>query len=123
MQKVKFYYSKPVHMRTMQVITDAEGNPIFIPDSKPLKVKPLPRITVAAIWDTKTDKMYFGSAICSPKDAFKKSTGREVALKRATDFPEITVQLTKRNRIREISKRYANQLISQHFNKYVYSEI
>lgn len=119
MKKVKYYYSEPVHLRTMNVLTDAEGNPIYIPDAKPVKVKSLPRITVAAVWDTKTDKMTFGSAICAPADVFKKSIGRDVALKRANEFPEVIVRLTKRNKIREISKRYANQLISQHLSKYV----
>lgn len=123
MKKVKYYYSEAVHIRTMAVITDAEGNPLYIPDAKPVKVKTLPRITVAAIWDTNTNRMTFGSAICAPADTFKKSVGREVALKRATDFPEVTIQLTKKNRIREISKRYANQLISQHLHKYVRSEV
>lgn len=121
MKKVKFYYSEAVHIRTIPVVTDAEGNPIYIPDTKPLKVKSLPRITVAAIWDTKTDIMTFGTAICSPKDLFNKSVGRSTALKRATEFPEVTVRLTKKNKIREVSKRYANQLISQHLNKYVRS--
>ena len=67
--------------------------------------------------------MYFGSAVCSPADVFKKSIGRDIAYKRAMEFPEITIRLTRRNRIREISKRYANQLISLHLNKYVQSEI
>lgn len=49
MKKVKYYYSEPVHLRTMNVLTDAEGNPIYIPDAKPVKVKSLPRITVAAV--------------------------------------------------------------------------
>jgi len=123
MRKVKYYYSEAVHVRTMPVITDAEGTPIYIPDSKPLKVKTLPRITVAAIWDDKQDTITFGAAICAPSDVFKKAIGREVSFKRATDFPEITVKLTKRNRIREVSKRYANELISQHLHKYVRSNV
>lgn len=123
MKKVKYYYSEAVHVRTMSVITDAEGNPMYIPDTKPFKVKNLPRITIAAIWDTKENKMTFGSAICAPSDVFKKSIGREVAFKRATEFPEIIVRLTKKNKIREVSKRYANQLISQHLHKYVRSEV
>ena len=123
MKKVKYYYSEPVHLRTMHVLTNAEGEPIYIPEAKPVKVKALPRITVAAVWDTKTDRMTFGSAICAPADVFKKSIGREVAYKRAMEFPEVTVQLTKRGKIRETSKRYANQLISQHLNKYVRTDI
>lgn len=123
MKKVKYYYSEAVHLRTMSVVTDAEGNPMYIPDTKPVKVKSLPRVTVAVIWNTKDDTMTFGSAICAPNDTFKKSIGREVALKRATEFPEITIKLTKKNRIRETSKRYANQLISQHLHKYVRTDI
>lgn len=123
MKKVKYYYSEAVHLRTMNVLTNAEGDPIYIPDAKPIKVKVLPRITVAAIWDTKTDRITFASAICSPKDLFKKSIGREVAYKRATEFPEVSIRLAKRSKIRDISKRYANQLISQHLNKYVRTEV
>jgi hypothetical protein len=123
MKKVKYYYSEAVHLRTMSVITDAEGNPMYIPDTKPIKIKNLPRITVAAIWDTKQDRMTFAAAICAPNDTFKKSIGREVALKRATEFPEISIRLMKKNRIREVSKRYANQLISQHLHKYVRADI
>lgn len=123
MKKVKYYYSEPVHLRTMHVLTDAEGNPIYIPDAKPIKVRNLPRITVAAVWNTKTDEMTFGSAICAPADVFKKSVGRDVALKRAMEFPEVTIRLTKRSKIRDTSKRYANQLISQHLNKYVRTDL
>lgn len=123
MKKVKYYYSQPVHLRTMAVITDAEGTPLYIPDSKPIKVKTLPRITVAVIWDTKENRMTFGTAVCAPNDIFKKSIGREVALKRASGFPEITIRLAKRNKIREISKRYANELISQHLHKYVRTKV
>lgn len=32
MKKVKYYYSVPVHIRTMPVVTDANGNPVYIPN-------------------------------------------------------------------------------------------
>lgn len=123
MKKVKYYYSEAVHLRTMAVITDAEGNPMYIPEAKPLKIKNISRITVAAIWDTEENRMTFGTAVCAPNDVFKKSIGRSVALKRATESPEVTIRLAKKNRVREISKRYANQLISQHLHKYVRTDI
>ena len=123
MKKIKYYYSEAVHLRTLPVVTNAEGVPMYIPDSKPIKIKNLPRITIAAVWDTKTDRMTFGTSICAPNDTFKKSVGREIALKRAIEFPEVTVRLTKKNRIREVSRRYANQLISQHLNKHVQAEV
>ena len=123
MKKVKYYYSEAVHIRLMPVATDAEGDPLYILGSKPVKVKVIPRITVATVWDTKTDTMTFGTAICSPKDTFVKAVGRDIALKCATVKPEITVKLTKKNKVRETSKRYANQLISQHLEKYVFTEV
>jgi len=123
MKKIKYYYSEPVHIRTLNILTDAEGNPLYIPETKPVKVKVLPRITVAAVWDTKTDTMTFGSAVCAPADIFRKSVGRDVAYKRAISFPEVIIRVTKRNKVREASKRYANQLISQHLSKYVHTNI
>ena len=123
MKKVKYYYSDAIHVRLLPVFTDAEGQPLFIPDSKAVTRKPLPRITVAAVLDTDTDTLNFGVAICSPKDLFKKSVGRELALSRAEEKPEVTVKVTKRNRTREISKRYANQLINQYLYRNVQSSI
>lgn len=119
MKKIKYYYSNAVHLRTIQVVTDAEGNPLFIPDVKPLASKKLPRVTVASVWYPEERKMVFGSSICAPMDNFKKSVGRELALKRALEFPEIIIKITSRNRISDISKRYADQLISQHSRKNV----
>lgn len=123
MKKVKYYYSDALHIRTISVVTNAEGDVLYIPNAKPIKMKAVPRITVAAVWDTKTNKMYFGSSICAAKDNFKKSVGREIALKRANQFPQIEVQLTKTSGIRAVSKRYANELIKKHLSKYVRPEI
>lgn len=119
MKKVKYYYSNVVHVRLFPVFTDAEGQPVFMSDSKPIKSKALPRITVSAVLDTETDTINFGVAVCSPKDLFKKSIGRELSYKRAVESPECTVKIVKKNRVREISKRYATQLINQYLGKYV----
>ena len=94
MKKIKYYYSEAIHVRLMPVATDAEGEPLYILKNKTVKVKNIPRDTVAAIWDTKTDTMTFGTAICAPKDTFKKSVGREIALKCATVKPEIIISIT-----------------------------
>lgn len=123
MKKVKYYYSVPVHIRTMPVVTDANGNPVYIPNIQPIKIKNAPRITVAAIWDTIKNEIVFGCSICSPKDVFNKATGREVALKRAEKFPEVKVIVAKKNKIGRISKRYADQLIETHLGKYVQSNL
>jgi len=123
MKKVKYYYSEPVHLRMLPVVTGAQGDPLYIVSTKTPVIKTLPRITVAAVLNDKEGILTFGSAVCAPGDVFKKSIGRELALKRAKDFPEIKIRLTKRNKISKVSKRYADQLISQHLQKYVCADI
>ena len=120
MKTVKYYYSKPVHIRRVPVITDDEGNVMFIYDKIDPTVKRLPRVTVASVYDPTTNTMTFGSAVCSPKDTFSKSVGRDLAEKRARTNPEVTVKLIKRGKIREVSTRYANDLIERRLSKYVH---
>ena len=126
MKTVKFYYSTPVHLRHVPVITDDEGKVLFIYDQVEPSVKRLPRITVASVYDPVENKMTFGAAICSPKDTFKKAIGRDLAEKRARQFPEITIcgiKRSKRGKIREVSKKYANDLIQKHLSKYVHVDL
>lgn len=117
MKTVKYYYSAAVHLRHIPVITDHEGKVLFVYDKIEPNVKKVPRITVASVYDPVENKMTFGAAICSPKDTFKKEIGREIAEKRARHFPEITVVPINRKKLREISKKYANDLIERHLSK------
>ena len=117
MKTVKFYYSKPVHVRTVQIITDAQGEPMFIYPNTSQVIKTLPRITVASVYDPKENTMSFGIAVCSPKDAFKKATGRKLAEDRGRIHPNIRVVNIKKGCIRSVSKKYANQLISDYITK------
>lgn len=119
MKVVKYYYSAPVHLRHVPVITDDEGKVLFIYDQVEPSVKRIPRITVASVYDPVDNKMTFGAAICSPKDTFKKSVGREISEKRARQFPEITICGINRKKVRETSKKYANDLIERHLSRYV----
>lgn len=120
MKTVKYYYSAPVHIRHIPVITNDEGEVLYVYDRIEPSVKRLPRITVASVYDPINNTMTFGAAVCSPKDTFVKKIGRENAEKRARQFPEITVRNIKRGKIREVSKRYANDLIEKHLSKYVH---
>lgn len=119
MKTVKYYYSAPVHIRHIPVLTDDEGKVLFVYDKVEPSVKRVPRITIASVYDPVKNQMTFGAAICSPKDVFKKETGREIAEKRARKFPEITICNIKRGKIREVSKRYANDLIEKHLSGFV----
>ena len=120
MKTVKYYYSKPVHLRRLPVLTDDEGNVLFVYDKVDPTVKRIPRITVASVYDPETNTMTFGVATCSTKDMFSKKIGRELAEKRAREHAEVTVKAIRRGRIREVSTRYANELIERHLSKYVH---
>ena len=119
MKTTKFYYSKPVHVRLIPVATDAQGDPCYVYSDRSMStiLKTLPRITVASIYDSVEGTMSFGIAVCSPKDVFKKSVGRKLAEDRARIKPAIKVTISKRGKIRSVSKRYANELISSYLSK------
>lgn len=118
MKVVKYYYSKCHYLAYCPVITDANGEPLFIASNKSAKTKRLPRVTVASVYDTDTNTMTFGVAVCSPKDIFNKRTGRQIAFNRATLNAETTIVGINRRRIREVSKDNANKLIEKHLAKY-----
>ena len=119
MKTVKYYYSKPVHVRTIPVMTDAQGQPLYIFNDKSISqvIRTVPRITVASIYDPITNTMAFGVAVCSPKDVFKKSIGRKLAEDRARIKPAVKIAGIKPGRIRSVSKRYANELIGSYISK------
>ena len=120
MIEIKYYYSKPTHIRHLPVFTDAKGDVIAICETLASKrVKTLPRITVASVYDTDTRTMTFGVSVCSPKDQFVKEVGRQLAKERALTKPANTVVAIRRSRIRETSKRYANELIANCLKRYV----
>lgn len=114
MEKVKYYYSKPVYAQNVQMFTDSEGNILWINEKSTSSPKRVTRVTIASIYDPDTNTLRFGSAVCSPKDIFVKSIGRQLAYTRATQRPEITVRVTNRKKIREVSERYANDIIEKH---------
>ena len=125
MKTVKFYYSKPVHVRLVPVMTDSQGEVNFVFDSVSQIVRTLPRVTVASIYDPIDNTMSFGVSVCSPKDIFKKSVGRKLAEDRARIKPNVKVKLTgrKRDYIRRISKKYSNDLISEYLSKDVHFDL
>ena len=123
MKKVKYYYSSAVSLRNLPVFTDSQGNVLYVFDKPLVETKKIPRVTVASVYDPVENRMTFGVAVCCPKDTFEKHIGRDIALQRAIETPEVTVRLIKRGRIREISKRYANQLINSRLKSYVQSDL
>lgn len=117
MKTIKYYYSKPVHIRLLPVATNSQGDVEFVMSNTSQIVKTLPRVVVASVYNPKEKIMSFGVAVCSPKDVFKKSIGRKLAEDRARINPNVKVKIIKRGSIRSVSKRYANQLIAQHLDK------
>ena len=119
MKVTKYYYSKEAHIRKLPVVTDQSGEVLYVIDHTEAETKKLPRITVASVLDKDENKMYFGVAVCSPKDMFSKQIGRDLAFKRAIETPDVSVYITRISSTRNISKRYANTLIAKYLEKYV----
>ena len=74
---------------------------------------------MASVYDTDTRIMVFGVAACSPEDQFVKEIGRNLAKERALSKPVNKVVVAHRDKVGEISRRYADQLISKRLKKYV----
>lgn len=113
MKTVKYYYSKLVHVRYLPCVTDDQGEVQFILNRNTSNPKKLPRVTVASVYDRENNSMSFGVAVCSPKDTFRKSEGRDLAYKRAMENPNCVVKSIKKGHVREVSKKYSNALIEQ----------
>lgn len=123
MKTVKFYYSKPVHVRLIPVMTDSQGEINFVFNSVSQIVRTLPRVTVASVYDPVYSTMSFGVAVCSPKDTFKKSEGRRLAEDRARIKPVVKVCGIKKGSIKNVSRNYANRLIAEYINKDVHFDL
>lgn len=119
MKKVKYYYTNATQLRRLPVLTNDSGEVLFIFDKKPAIVEKLPRVTVASVYDTETNVLAFGYAVCSPKDQFCKKTGREIAYKRALEKPYKQLVGFKRTRVHELSKSYCKTIASDALSKIV----
>lgn len=118
MEIVKFYYSKALHIRKLPVLTDNEGKVVMLYEKSQPIVAKLPRITVAAVYNTETNVMKFGVAVCSTKDVFRKKLGRQIAEGRARKSKNSVIAL--KGKVREVSTKHANELISNCLSKYVH---
>ena len=118
MKTIKYYYSSAMCMGYYPCVFDSHGDVIHWGVTKTTKSKKLPRITVASVYDKDNNSMYFGVAICSPKDNFKKSEGRKIAYERAMNNPNVVVSNIKKNQVHSISKSYANSLIDAEEQKF-----
>ena len=93
--KVKYYYTNPLQLRSINVLTDANGNIVFAYDEDPTYIRDIPRATVCTI--LKDNTLSVGYAICSKKDHFNKKTGRNIAFARALNKPYAVVDVTDKN--------------------------
>lgn len=120
MRTTKYYYSRPAYVKYLKTLVDGQGNVLYISDKEvATKGKRVPRICVASVYDRDTNTMFFGASICSPKDQFKKSVGRELAYRRALKIPVKVTRLKAGASVRNVSVRYANEIIENLIKEYV----
>lgn len=83
---------------------------------KLIEEKPCPVVTVCAIFDEETGKLSMGIARCSEKDRFVKKIGRELSYKRASENPQLTMNLRKYERFSEVFYDLAKMLQKRYLN-------
>lgn len=84
MRKPRYYYGPDISIKTVDMLA---VNDNLLCEQRIIKTKHFPRITICGIYDDETETLSFGAAICSPKDRFVKSIGRDLAFKRANEEP------------------------------------
>lgn len=120
--RTKYFYSPALEIRTMKILTDGSGNQVGVPSEKTTFKKRLPRVAVCSIYFPKENKLQFGTALCSAKDTFVKRKARELSFNRAYRIPEKVVMVKDRKKLKDISRRIANELIKfqlERFHAYV----
>lgn len=89
MEKIRFYYSRPMYTVSVVALSNHRGE--FLPEKvvafSKSSMKEVPRMTICAILDLDRWTMSFGVARCNPADNFCRKIGREVALKNARENP------------------------------------
>ena len=83
---------------------------------KLIEEKTCPVVTVCAIFDEETGKLSMGIARCSEKDRFVKKIGRELSYKRASENPQLTMNLRKYERFSEVFYDLAKMLQKRYLN-------
>ena len=97
---IKYYHSVPQQIRQVRVITDVNGNLLYVfPDSK--FVKNLPRVTVCSVLNG--DELRFGYTTCASKDNFVKRIGQRISFARAIKKPYKVVKIDDMKDIHTIS--------------------
>ena len=120
MRTTKYYYSRPVYVKYIRTLVDGQGEVLYVSDKEShTKLKKIPRVCVASVYDHDNNTMFFGVSICSPKDQFKKEVGRDIAYKRALKMPVKVTRIKAGAKIRNVSVRYANEIIDKILKEYV----
>ena len=113
MDKVKFFYTPALQVRSFNLVCDANGEVIeYIPPFDGTFVKNLPRMAVCSVWDTDNDTLAFGSCVCSEKDEFDKDTAQLLSYMRAKSKPIVTICIGPESDVAVLSKRYVNKIIN-----------
>lgn len=115
MNKIRFYYSEPLHIVKETYVVNSEEQVV---DLLTLDcIKNLPRFTVCSIYDQTAKTLCFGVARCSPKDNFVKKIGRDISLDRAKTnaiktLTDVTIDIAR------VSSLWAKDII-KNYHKYV----
>lgn len=118
MKVERYYYSYPYGTGSAWALLDPHKK-VTANSVVGKYIKPFPRLTVCGVFDSDTHTATFGTAVCSPKDIFIKKTGREIALKRATESPVKTVHVINIKDFAQEFYKVAAELEQEHYDKHL----
>lgn len=95
---VKYFYEKPRFVETYCV----KDNSYRVSELKKISKKPLRRLTACGIYNSETNVLQIGVALCSPQDIFKKKEGAKLAYNRALTNPVVEVELLEGEHVSDI---------------------
>lgn len=113
MESVKYFYTPALQVRSFNLLCNGDGEVIeSAPDFGGKYIKDLPRMVVCSIYDKEQKKMFFGTAVCSHKDAFCKKTAREMSYNRAKTKPCMIVDVDDLDNIANVSRLYVQKIMN-----------
>ena len=91
MKKERFYYGEDITLANLEVVLNQDRN--IVATGKLSNASKFPRVSICGVYDDEEQTMTYGVALCSHKDIFNKSIGRELARERAYKNPYKVVNI------------------------------
>ena len=108
MKKERFYYGEDITLANLEVVLNQDKN--IVATGRLSYANKFPRVTICGVYDDEEQTMTYGVALCSRKDVFNKSVGRQLARQRAYQKPYKVVNIHPAYTVSETFMFYAQDI-------------